>query len=78
MGTDPTAHAAAADALELVNRARQGGGRVLAELDRWASDLSKPWPHVAPESLAEGRDAIEQAAESLRKLLQSLDRKPST
>jgi len=58
---------------ELLKRARLGAGRALEALGRDAQDLSRPWPRVAPETIAEGREAAERAAAALRKLNERLD-----
>jgi hypothetical protein len=58
---------------ELLAKARRGAGRAMEALDRDAQDLSKPWPRVAPATLAEGRAAVERAAAALRKLNERLD-----
>jgi hypothetical protein len=78
MADEPELPDEASDAAEFVARARQAGGRVQAELDRWAADLAQPWPRVAPDVLAEGSAAVDRAAAALRNLIQHLDDPSST
>ena len=58
---------------ELLVRARNGADRALEALGRDGHDLSRPWPRVAPDVLAEGRAAAARVAEALRKLTGRLD-----
>ena len=62
---------------ELLAKAGRGAGRALEALERDAQDLSRPWPRIAPETLAEGLAAAERAAAALRTLNQRLDADPS-
>ena len=62
---------------ELLAKARRGAGRALEALDRDAQDLNRPWPRVAPETLAEGVSVVERAAAALRTLNERLDASPS-
>jgi hypothetical protein len=62
---------------ELLAKARLVAGRALEALHRDAQDLSRPWPRVAPETIADGRAAVERAAAALLKLNERLDAGPS-
>ena len=62
---------------ELLSKARLGAGRALEALERDSQDLSRSWPRVAPETLAEGLAAVGRVAAALRKLNERLDAGPS-
>jgi cell division protein FtsQ len=72
-GGKPRPIAGMMEVAELLAKARLGAGRALEALHRDAQDLSRPWPRVAPEVLAEGLAAVERAAAALRKLDGRLD-----
>ena len=74
MGSIPTdEHDARPGPSDPLDRTRLAAARVHDELERTAEDLSRPWPSVPADVLADGRARVAAAIVAVEQLLEKVN-----